>query len=251
MELKNLPLIKRLIPSLRKNLRLVFRKHTFWTKINNIHYLLDIRQKQDREFYFKKDYEIYNFNYIYKNEFFKNSFIFIDIGSNIGIYTLIVGKNFNNCKQIISIEPILSTFNRLKSNLKKNEINSFTTALNIALSNKDGKAKMKSESKKNQIQLSKYEMSKVGDVEVETKVFDGLYQFEEENIFIKCDVEGHEYKVIEGMKNTLIKNNCLIQIEIFSRNLYNTEKILKDLGYIILNKSKERDTFFFGKKILS
>ncbi len=250
MKFNKFPLIKRLIPSLRKNLRLLFKKHIFWTKINDIHYLLDIRQKQDREFYFKKNYEIDNINFIYKNNFFDKSFIFIDIGCNIGIYTLLIGNKFKNCKQIISIEPIFNTFKRLRSNVKINKIENITTLLNIALSNKDGKAKMRSVSKHNQIQLSKFEINETGDVDVETKVFDNLYKFEKEYIFIKCDVEGHEIKTLEGMKSTLYKNNCLIQIEIFSQNYKKTERILNSLDYFIVYVSEERDTYFFGKKIL-
>ena len=250
MKFNKFPLIKRLIPSLRKNLRLLFKKHIFWTKINDIHYLLDIRQKQDREFYFKKNYEIDNINFIYKNNFFDKSFIFVDIGCNIGIYTLLIGNKFKNCKQIISIEPIFNTFKRLRSNVKINKIENITTLLNIALSNKDGKAKMRSVSKHNQIQLSKFEINETGDVDVETKVFDNLYKFEKEYIFIKCDVEGHEIKTLEGMKNTLYKNNCLIQIEIFSQNYKKTERILNSLDYFIIYISEERDTYFFGKKIL-
>ena len=250
MKFNKFPLIKRLIPSLRKNLRLLFKKHIFWTKINDIHYLLDIRQKQDREFYFKKNYEIDNINFIYKNNFFNKSFIFVDIGCNIGIYTLLIGNKFKNCKQIISIEPIFNTFKRLRSNVKINKIENITTLLNIALSNKDGKAKMRSVSKHNQIQLSKFEINETGDVDVETKVFDNLYKFEKEYIFIKCDVEGHEIKTLEGMKNTLYKNNCLIQIEIFSQNYKKTERILNSLDYFIIYISEERDTYFFGKKIL-
>ncbi len=250
MRFNKFPLIKRLIPSLRKNLRLLFKKHIFWTKINDIHYLLDIRQKQDREFYFKKNYEIDNINFIYKNNFFDKSFIFVDIGCNIGIYTLLIGNKFKNCKQIISIEPIFNTFKRLRSNVKINKIENITTLLNIALSNKDGKAKMRSVSKHNQIQLSKFEINEKGDVDVETKVFDNLYKFEKEYIFIKCDVEGHEIKTLEGMKSTLYKNNCLIQIEIFSQNYKKTERILNSLDYFIMYVSEERDTYFFGKKIL-
>ena len=149
MKFNNLPLIKRLIPSIRKNFRLLFRNPIFWSKINDIYYLLDIRQKQDREFFFKKKYEIDNFNFINKNSFFKKNFIFVDIGCNIGIYTLIIGNKFKNCKHIISIEPIYNTFKRLRSNVKNNKIESITTLLNFALSNKDGKAKMRSVSKNN------------------------------------------------------------------------------------------------------
>ena len=250
MKFNKFPLVKRLIPSLRKNLRLLFNKHIFWTKINDIHYLLDIRQKQDREFYFKKNYEIDNINFIYKNNFFDKSFIFVDIGCNIGIYTLLIGNKFKNCKQIISIEPIFNTFKRLRLNVKINKIENITTLLNFALSNKDGKAKMRSVSKHNQIQLSKFEINEKGDVDVETKVFDNLYKFEKEYIFIKCDVEGHEIKTLQGMKSTLYKNNCLIQIEIFSQNYKKTERMLNSLDYFIVYVSEERDTYFFGKKIL-
>ncbi len=248
MDVNNLPLIKRLVPSIRKNFRLLFRNHIFWAEINDIYYLLDIRQKQDREFYFKKKYEVDNFNFINQNKFFKKNFIFVDVGCNIGIYTLIIGKKFKNCKHIISIEPIFNTFKRLKSNVNINKIERITTLLNVALSNEDGKSKMRSVSKNNQIQLSKYEIDEIGDVEVETKVFDNLYKFEKEYIFIKCDVEGHEIKTIEGMKNTLKKNECLIQIEIFSENYRNTENLLNNLGYFKIQTTKEKDTFFFGKK---
>ena len=78
MKFNNLPLIKRLIPSIRKNFRLLFGNPIFWSKINDINYLLDIRQKQDREFYFKKKYEIDNFNFINKNRFFKKNCSFSD-----------------------------------------------------------------------------------------------------------------------------------------------------------------------------
>ena len=249
MSFKNIPIIKRIIPSIRKNLRLILNKEIFWTKINDIFFLLDIRQKQDREFYFKQKYEEDNFNFLDNNAFFNNSFIFVDVGCNIGIYTLIISKKFTNCNKVIAIEPILSTFKRLVSNIKVNKIENLTTALNIALSNEDGKSKMRSISKNNQVQLSKFEIDKEGDIEVDTKRFDNLFNFINENIFIKCDAEGHEYKIIEGMKNTLVKNNCFLQIEIFEKNYNVMKKLLNDLGYTRLASSKEKDTYFFVKLI--
>lgn len=249
MNFFSLPVIKRLIPSLRKNIRLIFRKHIFWANINDIYYLLDIRQKQDREFFFKKKYESGNLNFIYKNNFFKKPFIFIDIGCNIGIYTLIIGKKFNNCKQIYSFEPIVEAFNTLRSNVNRNKIENITNLFNFALSNKDGKAKMSSIKKKNHVQLSKFEIDEKGDINIETKIFDHLYNFNDQYIFIKCDVEGHEYKIIQGMKNTLKKNNCLIQIEIFKKNYNNTEKILNDIGYLKIDiENQKNKSFFFMKE---
>ena len=96
---------------------------------------------------------------------------------------------------------------------------------------------------------TKFEINKEGDIEVDTKRFDNLFNFINENIFIKCDAEGHEYKIIEGMKNTLVKNNCFLQIEIFEKNYNVMKKLLNDLGYTRLASSKEKDTYFFVKLI--
>ena len=52
-----LPLIKRLIPSVRRRIRLLFNRRKFWVKINNIFYYIDIQEKLDRQFYYSKKYE--------------------------------------------------------------------------------------------------------------------------------------------------------------------------------------------------
>ena len=86
----NFPFLKRLVPSLIRRARVFFNKNIFWTEIDGIYYLINIQEKLDREFYFKKKYEENNFKFIFKNKFFEKPFIFIDIGSNIGIYSLII-----------------------------------------------------------------------------------------------------------------------------------------------------------------
>ena len=54
MNFLKLPLLKRLIPSLRRRVRLIFNRQIFWTKIDDIFYLINIQEKLDREFYYKK-----------------------------------------------------------------------------------------------------------------------------------------------------------------------------------------------------
>ena len=119
MNLLNLPLLKRLVPSLRRRIRLFFNQRIFWTKINDIFYLIDIQEKLDREFYFQKKYEEDNFNFIFKNKFFNKPFIFLDIGSNLGIYSLTITKIFKNCNKVLAFEPILETYKKFKLNIKK------------------------------------------------------------------------------------------------------------------------------------
>ena len=76
-------------------------------------------------------------------------------------------------------------------NIKKNLREKQIEALNIALSNTNETKKMKSILKNNIMQSARYEISNNGNVDVISKVFDDLYHYNNNNIFIKCDTEGH------------------------------------------------------------
>lgn len=69
--------LKRLIPSLKRRLRVFFGKRFFWARIQNNFFYLDIQDKLHRSFYYAKKYEEENFNYIKNHVFFKNKFTFI------------------------------------------------------------------------------------------------------------------------------------------------------------------------------
>ena len=98
--------LKRLIPSLKRRLRVFFGKRFFWARIQNNFFYLEIQDKLHRSFYYTKKYEEENFNYIKNNVFFKNKFTFIDVGANIGIYSIFISKIYKNCTDIYSFEPI-------------------------------------------------------------------------------------------------------------------------------------------------
>lgn len=248
MFLNKLPILKRIIPSIRKRYYIYLGKKIFWININNIFYKIDIRQKHDRQFFFEKKYEEDNFNFIKKNKFFDDKFIFIDIGCNIGIYSLFFAKNYKNCSKIISFEPVVEVFQRFNSNVKKNLEEKIVDAYNIALSDKNGKKKMQGLTVKNYLQYATFGVSEIGDIEVIVKKFDNLYNYQDENLFIKCDVEGHELMIIKGMEKNLKKNNCLLQVEIFEDNFSKTNKKLENYGFRIVGVTNEKDTYFYSNK---
>ena len=99
--------------------------------------------------------------------------------------------------------------------------------------------------KNNQIQSAVYKINHNGNVNVISKVFDELYNFNNKNIFIKCDTEGHEYEVIQGMQKNIKNNNCLIQIEIIHRNFSKLNLLLNELGYKLLKKTIDKDSYFY------
>ena len=247
MNFLNFPFLKRFVPSLIRRARVFFNKSIFWTEIDGIYYLINIQEKLDREFYFKKKYEENNFNFISNNKFFEKQFIFVDIGSSLGIYSLSILKNFKNCNKVLAFEPILETYNKFKFNIKKNLREKQIEALNIALSNTNETKKMKSILKNNIMQSARYEISNNGNVDVISKVFDDLHHYNNNNIFIKCDTEGHEYEVIQGMQKNLKNNKCLIQIEILDRNFSKLNLLLNRLDYKLIKKGLDKDSYFYVK----
>ena len=151
-------------------------------------------------------------------------------------------------KSLDELDPkLLETYNKFKLNIKKNLREKQIEALNIALSNTNETKKMKSILKNNIMQSARYEISNNGNFDVISKVFDDLYHYNNKNIFIKCDTEGHEYEVIQGMQKNLKNNKCLIQIEILDRNFLKLNLLLNRLDYKLIKKGLDKDSYFYVK----
>ena len=67
---------------------------------------------------------------------------------------------------------------------------------------------------------------------------DNLVKFNNKVLYLKVDIEGHEYPFILGAKNILRKNKVILQIEIFQKNK------AKVLNYL---KKHKLDIIYSGK----
>ena len=151
----------------------------------------------------------------------------LDIGVYRGIYSYQLSKNF---KMVHSFEPNPLLFPYLDKNLKK--IIENLNLYNLALSDKDGETKLKIPVRSSSIFKSNIEeLYKLGAASIHpNKTFN---DFKEINVkkmkldninignkigFIKIDVEGHEYEVIEGGKKTILENKPVLLIEIEKRH---------------------------------
>lgn len=233
--------IKRLIPSLKRRIRVFFGLRFFWTEVQGCFFYLDIQDKLHRNFYFTKKYENDNFKYIKKHSFFKNDFIFIDIGANIGIYTIFISKLFKNCIKTYSFEPIPNTFEILKKNINKNNINK-VDLFNIALSDQKKLVTMSSDFKNGINQSAVYTIKNNGEIKINSDKLDNILKLTDKKIFIKSDTEGHDLNVLKGMREHLVANNCFIQIE-NSDNSNLIGNYLKQLKFKLININ-DRDYFF-------
>lgn len=145
----------------------------------------------------------------------------IDIGANIGEYSLEILKNQTNSK-VIAFEP-LPMCSTMLSSILKNYSDRFSYH-EIALSNKNGLATLNYSLEKSGLssvetkinEISYVANSNVNKIQVLTKKLDDFRNEKNfQNVdFIKIDVEGHEMQVLEGSINFILEKKIkLIQLE--------------------------------------
>jgi FkbM family methyltransferase len=120
---------------------------------------------------------------------------FLDIGANIGPYTLLLSENAR--VEVVSFEPNPSAFAKLKANVELNRRMN-VTLMNVALSSSDGELVMTNEgsSATNKIVTA----AVAGSVTVPSKRLQKFLesQSRRQPVIAKVDVEGHEVDVLMG-----------------------------------------------------
>jgi FkbM family methyltransferase len=234
--LRYLPIIKRLYPSFFLKIMKIFNKKKMIYKFQNILLELNLDESMDRSIFFFNYYENKQINFLKQKIFNGNYEYFLDIGSNSGLYSLIVA-NLSKVIKIISFEPIKETFLKLKKNIKLNDFRNIKI-FNFGLSNKNKKLKVKALKKNNIIQSGGFAVANSNDdlnnLHTEKAIFkigDQIIKLERKKIYIKIDVEGHEEFVIDGLVKLIKKNNIFLQVEIFDHNKKVIFKKLKSLNF--------------------
>ena len=96
---------------------------------------------------------------------------------------------------------------------------------------------------KNDPELKKYNNKKIYLEKISIKRLDDIVNLNDSKILIKIDVERHEKKVLEGMKNMINQNDIILQIEIGQHQENEVFRYLKELDLKFI-KTIRHDHYF-------
>lgn len=146
----------------------------------------------------------------------------IDIGANVGWYTNVLSTFVGEHGRVYSIEPIGPTFELLSYSIKKLGLTN-VAAINCAISDDNGVAAMEIPSYgwageyfyQARIVDARRRDTSFRRFTVEVQTLDSLVsRFTRPITFIKCDVEGHELRVLNGARRLVEESRPAWHIEV-------------------------------------
>lgn len=165
--------------------------------------------------------------------------IALDVGANIGVHTLRMAQSTGYTGKVIACEPLPHLQQKLNNNIQLNRYEDIVEIVSVALSDFNGKTKIKSE--ESSFNQGTGRMDDEGNIE--TQVLKGDDLLKEKEIkslaLIKIDVEGFEMKVIEGLKESIkeFRPRIIIEYDAAYWNLCNSSwknlsDLLKSMNYV-------------------
>jgi FkbM family methyltransferase len=165
--------------------------------------------------------------------------VFVDIGANIGYFTIVSAKEVGSEGEVYSYEPVSQNLDLLRKNIEVNELENVSVR-NKLVSGSSGERSLGISKRKGQHSVkgdfSEEEMVKSVklDEELERRIS-----------LVKIDVEGAELEVIEGGMETIRRDSPEIILE-YNRSKWDTEKFEK-----IFSEMNELYEFYTVERAIS
>ena len=248
--LVNLPIFKRLVPSIGIRLLKFLGKNKGFYRIKNILFYLDFLDPIDRKIILYKKYEHDSVSFLENLFKYKSISYFLDIGANAGYYSFYFADKFKSLK-VKAYEPNLDAYYKFNKTLEKNSFENIEI-FNNGLSDTEKKVKMitwykHGHAKTNSIILEDNDDLKNSKIfEALFKVGDDLLNFKNEVLCIKIDVEGHELNVLKGLTKNLNQNKCIILVESGDDKFYEVNNFLVNNNFKQIFKSKFRLDYVYS-----
>ncbi len=165
----------------------------------------------------------------------------LDVGADIGYYTLLFAQRVGPSGRVLAFEPIPKAKCYLDQNIALNGWDNVQT-FDFALFDRAGTVCLEDPFRKSRINPSKA-MASDNDIQIEMQVFDEWRRTGQVDRvdLIKLDVEGAEMNVLRGMADTLQSHHPAIflelhprEVESFSFSPSDVLQFLSKLGYRIV-----------------
>jgi FkbM family methyltransferase len=139
--------------------------------------------------------------------FLKEDTVFLDIGANIGFFTLKIGKRLGPKGKVYAFEPHPRIHDLLRRNVHVNGLGNVVTCFKLALSDKNTtETLLYPVGHLGGGHLGPGEVSGHTAVDAELRRLDDLLGADFRCDLVKIDVEGHEIGVLDGMRNVVLNS---------------------------------------------
>jgi FkbM family methyltransferase len=135
---------------------------------------------------------------------------FLDVGSNLGIFTIFAAKAVGPQGIVIACEPETNAHRRLQKNIEINQLHN-VKLVKLALSDKRSIKKLSLGESDAASQSAHLSDADGPSESVQTADYDSLVADEGLPIprVVKMDIEGHEYLALQGLRGTLSNPSCV------------------------------------------
>lgn len=180
-------------------------------RTNGIIYIVNVASVVDRNLALWGEWEADQIAYLKEMMRRHGCDIFLDVGANIGLYSLEMARG-RLAGRIVALEPDPRSFHRLSLHAQIN--NAPIEIHNVAASAAAARLRFKLYDLDNpgRSQI----VAEGGDMMVSCVPVDSLLDVEGRTIFGKIDVEGHEKDVLGGMAALAARNRLFLQVECFA-----------------------------------
>ena len=173
----------------------------------------------------------------------------MDVGANLGYYTLIFADQVGHSGKVIAFEPVKRYYKQLLWHVEANGFDNCVKAFDYGLSDKTQKVRIAFGNNTSATlhwvssdQLTGYEQIQLHSLD---KIVSQLMI--ERIDLIKIDIDGHEPFFFRGAKNVVLKHHPILLVEFAQLNLDRTNedvRILKttieNLGYTLYSESTRK-----------
>jgi FkbM family methyltransferase len=170
----------------------------------------------------------------------------IDVGANIGLYTVLFAKRINNDRKVLAVEPTANALNRLLANIELNGVAERVKVFEGVVSDRHGTLEIKTvRGKEEYSSLGAMTHPAIASCEyvtekVKSMTLDELVEMNSlDPGFLKVDAEGCEHLIFQGAGKLLEVNRPIILSEVSDLLLRNNGSSAQDL--IKLIKSYDYD----------